>query len=316
MKNIYAFNIKGAEVVLTHINVRCVLMTSKLEIRSQFDLVSELTQLFCDDLKQVGFKKAFYYQLPETDINDEKKIPSLIPVKKFEGDEAHKLIINSYLDLYKKPGISSRVLKRHPGLLVLHDVDKNQLTARIQQLNKAKADFKNCILAIDNNDARFEAVHNAVPNLITLAAYRKIHFETESPYSVRFTWMHKHATKTLSKKMALAMLDKSASYSNPRMIDQHTWQSLVAQEQSRVASLNDKDKLRIRRPTRVSPQVNVRYSAQNRYHVSAALPFILINPEPDVKLGALNDYQKPQSHPRKKEYDFLVDRLYLEQVTD
>ena len=39
-------------------------MTSKLEIRSQFDLVSELTQLFCDDLKQVGFKKAFYYQQP------------------------------------------------------------------------------------------------------------------------------------------------------------------------------------------------------------------------------------------------------------
>ena len=72
--------------------------------------------------------------------------------------------------------------------------------------------------------------------------------------------------------------------------------------------------LRIRRPTRVSPQVNVRYTAQNRYHVSAALPFILINPEPDVKLGILPDYKKPEAHPRKREYDFLVDRLYLEQV--
>ena len=75
-------------------------------------------------------------------------------------------------------------------------------------------------MAIDNNDARFEAVHNAVPNLITLAAYRKIHFQSESPFSVRFTWMHKHATKTLTKKMALEMLDKSAGYRNPRMIDQ------------------------------------------------------------------------------------------------
>ncbi|WP_218108082.1 DNA replication terminus site-binding protein, partial [Photobacterium damselae] len=69
----------------------------------------------------------------------------------------------------------------------------------IAQVNNAKAAFKNCILAIDNNDARFEAVHNAMPNLITLAAYRKIHSESESPFSVRFTWMHKHATKTLTK---------------------------------------------------------------------------------------------------------------------
>ncbi len=291
-------------------------MNSKLQIRSQFDLVNELTQIFCDELKQLGFYKAFFYELPDVEINDEKKVPNSIPVQQTKGEQAHKLIINSFTDYFKKPGLSSRVLKRHPGLLVLKDVDKQHLTARIAQLNKAKADFKNCILAIDNSDARFEAVHNAVPNLITLAAYRKVHFETQSPYSVRFTWMHKHATKTLTKKMALAMLDKSAGYSNPRMIDQHSWQALVAQEQSRVASLGDSEKLRIRRPTRVSPQVNVRYTAQNRYHVSAALPFILINPEPDVKFGTLTNYQKPESHPRKRDYDFLVDRLYLEQVTD
>ena len=289
-------------------------MVAKVQIRSQFDLLSDLTSLFIDDLKSCGYKKAEYYQLPDIESRDEKIIPQSISVKKITGDEAHRSILNSFTDIYKKSDLSSRVLKRHPGLLVIDNADKKQLVARIQQLNKAKASFKDCILAIDNNDARFEAVHNAIPNLITLAAYRKVHFETESPFSVRFTWMHKHATKTLTKKMALAMLEKSAGYSNPRMIDQHSWQALVAQEQSRVASLGDKEKLRIRRPTRVSPQVNVRYTAQNRYHVSAALPFILINPEPDVKLGTLPDYQKPESHPRKREYDFLVDRLYLEQV--
>ena len=289
-------------------------MVTKVQIRSQFDLLNDLTNLFIDELQSCGYKKAEYYQLPDVESRDEKVIPQSIQVNKITGDEAHRSILNSFKDIYKKADLSSRVLKRHPGLLVIDNADQEQLVARIQQLNRAKASFKECILAIDNNDARFEAVHNAIPNLITLAAYRKIHFEVNSPFSVRFTWMHKHATKTLTKKMALAMLEKSASYSNPRMIDQHSWQALVAQEQLRVASLGDKDKLRIRRPTRVSPQVNVRYTAENRYHVSAALPFILINPEPDVKLGTLPDYQKPQSHPRKREYDFLVDRLYLEQV--
>lgn len=289
-------------------------MVSKVQIRSQFDLMNELTSLLIDELRVCEYSKAEYYQLPNINSVDENIIPESIPVKKLTGEIAHRAILNSYTDIYKKESLSSRVLKRHPGLLVLKNADVAALTSRIQQVNKAKAAFKECVLAIDNNDARFEAVHNAVPNLITLAAYRKIHFQSESPFSVRFTWMHKHATKTLTKKIALEMLDKSAGYRNPRMIDQQKWQSLVAQEQMRVASLGEKEKLRIRRPTRVSPQVNVRYTAENRYHVSAALPFILINPQPDVKLGTLPDYQKPESHPRKKEYDFLVDRLYLEKV--
>lgn len=289
-------------------------MVSKVQIRSQFDLMNELTSLLIDELRVCEYSKAEYYQLPDINSVDENIIPESIPVKKLTDEIGHRAILNSFTDIYKKESLSSRVLKRHPGLLVLKNADVAALTSRIQQVNKAKAAFKECVLAIDNNDARFEAVHNAVPNLITLAAYRKIHFQSVSPFSVRFTWMHKHATKTLTKKMALEMLDKSAGYRNPRMIDQQKWQSLVAQEQMRVASLGEKEKLRIRRPTRVSPQVNVRYTAENRYHVSAALPFILINPQPDVKLGTLPDYQKPESHPRKKEYDFLVDRLYLEQV--
>ena len=289
-------------------------MVTKVQIRSQFDLMNELTLRLIEELKECEFSKAEYYQLPDVSSFDESKVPESILVSKITGVPAQKAILNSFSDMYKKSGLSSRVLKRHPGLLVIKNADKHALNNRIAQVNKAKATFKECILAIDSNDARFEAVHNAIPNLITLAAYRKIHSESESPFSVRFTWMHKHATKTLTKKMALEMLDKSASYRNPRMIDQQKWQSLVAQEQLRVASLGEKEKLRIRRPTRVSPQVNVRYTAQNRYHVSAALPFILINPEPDVKLGILPDYQKPEAHPRKREYDFLVDRLYLEQV--
>lgn len=289
-------------------------MVTKIKIRSQFDLMNELTIRLIEELKEYGFSKANYYQLPDVTTEDEEKVPDVINVKKISGEQAHKAILNSFTDMYKKSGLSSRVLKRHPGLLVIKEADKKSLVNRIAQVNKAKADFKECILGIDNNDARFEAVHNAIPNLITLAAYRKVHSESDSPFSVRFTWMHKHATKTLSKKMALEMLKKSAGYKNPRMIDQHKWQALVAQEQMRVASLGDKEKLRIRRPTRVSPQVNVRYTAKNRYHVSAALPFILINPEPDVKLGILSDYEKPLSHPRKLDYDFLVDRLYLEHV--
>lgn len=178
-------------------------MVTKVQIRSQFDLLNELTLSLIDELKEVGFAKAEYFQLPEISSTEENIIPESISVSKITGELAHKAILNAFSDMYKKPGLSSRVLKRHPGLLVIKEANKQAIIDRIAQVNSAKAAFKNCILAIDNNDARFEAVHNAMPNLITLAAYRKIHSEIESHFSVRFTWMHKHATKTLTKKMAL-----------------------------------------------------------------------------------------------------------------
>ena len=124
--------------------------------------------------------------------------------------------------------------------------------------------------------------------------------------------MKKHATKTLTKDSALEMLDRSSKYSNPRAIDQESWLNAVETEKLRVQSLQTNSKLRIRRPTRVTPEVNVRFTATNRYHVSGALPFIMLNPSKKLKVGSLPNYDASVSDPRKREYNFLVDRIYLE----
>jgi DNA replication terminus site-binding protein len=274
----------------------------------------ELISLFCSELKDSEIISADYYQLPEVTKECENKAPEQINVNKITGAEAVNKIIFAYKDVFLDEKVSGKVLQRHPGILRIND-ESNVLQARLNEVNKAKNDFKSLILQIENSDARFEAVHSAIPNLMTLAAYRKIHSELAEPYSVRFTWMTKHATRTLTKEIALEMLKKSSNYNNPRMIDQESWLALVEKEKIRVANLSEKSKLRIRRPTRVSPEVNVRFTAENRYHVSAALPFILFNPSDDTKIGTLKCYQKIENHPRKRAYNFLVDRIYLEKVS-
>ncbi|BBN83944.1 DNA replication terminus site-binding protein [Pseudoalteromonas sp. A25] len=288
-------------------------MVTKFSIRSQFDLLFEQLSLFCEEISQAEIINATYFQLPEVTKELEDKAPTIIKVSKLQGEEAVSKIVSAYKDLYIDNKVSSKVVQRHPGLLIINDTN-GQLIKRLNNVNEAKQKFKELILEIPNNDARFEAVHNAIPSLITLATYRKIHSENAVPYSVRFTWMTKHATKTLTKDAALDLLSRSSNYSNPRMIDQQSWQSLVEQEKIRVSSLRNESKLRIRRPTRVSPEVNVRFTAQKRYHVSAALPFILFNPHPETKFGDLPNYEKVENHPRKKAYNFLVDRIYLEKV--
>ncbi|RXF00238.1 DNA replication terminus site-binding protein [Pseudoalteromonas sp. PS5] len=284
---------------------------NKFNIRSTFDVLIHHIDQLCHELQHSEIIKANFYELPAVKKQDEEIAPKQIPILKLDGEDAKKKCINSFRDIFLSGRESGKLLQRFPGLLLVND-PRDTIKSRVAEVNLAKENFKNTILEISNNDARFEAVHNAVPDLITLAAYRKIHCESEPPFSVRFTWMKKHATRVLTKDAALQMLNRSSIYSNPRMIDQEKWKQLVEQEKYRVSSLSESAKLRIRRPTRVTPEVNVRYTASNRYHVSAALPFILLNPHPDTKIGELSNFIEKDDHPRKREYNFLVDRIYLE----
>jgi len=287
-------------------------MNIKFEIRSQFDNINNLIEQLVQELKTEKLIYASYYHLPQIASFDETKSTKQILVTEYLSNEAFTKCCDSFTDFFKKSDLSGRVLKRHPGIIAINSEQPELLIARISQINEAKLKLKNTIISLGNNDARFEAVHSAVPNLITLCAYRNIHFEEQSPYSIRFTWMNKHSIKLLSKSDALIMLDNSETFGSSNKINYQTWQELVHKEKLNILALKDNDKLRIRRPTRVSPQVNIRYDAQNRYHVSAALPFILINPSDDVKYGVLKNYEKTEKHPRKKENNYLIERLYLE----
>jgi len=286
-------------------------MNIKFDIKSQFDNIINLTEQLIVELANQELIYCSYFKLPEIAEKEESLHNEKIHVQEFYQREAFDKCCAALTDVYKKSNISGRVLKRHPGIIAIKSAEPDLIIDRIKQINDAKNKFRTTIINIGNNDARFDAVHNAVPNLITLCAYRNIHCENQSPYSVRFTWMNKHSIKLLSKADALAMLDNSEIFGSSNKINVESWQELVHKEKLNILSLKDNEKLKIRRPTRVSPQVNIRYDAKNRYHVSAALPFILINPSEDAKFGILKNYTKTSDDPRRKENHYLIERLYL-----
>ena len=287
-------------------------MSYKFNLRSQFDSIMLMTNELIEELKQLESPYCSFYHIPPVLTKDEQTIRNEIIIKPYFADHAFSQCCQSLTHVYREHEHSCRVLNRYPGIIAVNTQNPSDLINRINQINQAKLAFKNMILKIGNNDSRFEAVHNAIPNVLTLAVYRQIHFEQNKPFSVRFTWMHKHSIKTFTKAEAITLLKNSENYGVTNKINAEAWRALVNQELLRVSSLSDKEKLRIRRPTPVSPQVNVRFDAKNRYHVSAALPFILINPSEDVKLGHLTDYYKKETDPRTIKRESLVERLFLQ----
>lgn len=285
-------------------------MSKVFELRSHYQLINDYLTELKSVLREAEIKKCVFYQLPVPNKKDELLAPKFIPVEQHNDQQALNLAINC-LDAFKKqPNESGKLAMRYPAVIVIAKAHQQQICSYIDKINTLKQEFKKLVLTYSNSNARFEAVHQAVPGLLTLAFYRQLHYETNDPYSVRFTWMHKHSTKTLSKKAALDLLEKSSGYTNPRMIDQTQWLKLIEQEKRRLGSLSNSTKLKIRRPTRVTPEVNVRFAREQRYHVSAAMPFFLFSDNESVKIGELKNYQA-KNDTRKQQVDYLINRLYL-----
>lgn len=285
-------------------------MNKRFLLRSHFDKCIQLIEQLQHALVNSDLAFCHYYQLPKVKEAENHHPPTEIPVTPLEGLDALNKSCSAFKDVFKQPELSGKLLTRHPGVIGIKG-DAPEIRALISAINQEKQNFKQIVLSEKSKDTRFELVHSAIPNLITLAFYRQIFCESRSAYSVRFTWMHKHSIQHLSAKQALTFLQQNQRHKPMITQDKATWQAMVEQEKQRIVGLSENKKLRIRRPIRVSPQVNVRFSASDRYHVSAALPFILFNAEKVTKIGKLTDYaKKPDTRAKKSRY--LIERLFLE----
>ena len=285
-------------------------MNKRFLLRSHFDTCSQLVAELQNALKSADLQFCHYYQLPKIKEEEHHNPAKSIEVTPFSDNEALSLCCDAYQDWFKQPHISGKLLTRHPAIVGIKGVDQH-IESLILAINTEKQAFKQIVLSEKTKDARFELVHNAIPNLITLAFYRQLYYEKRPTYSLRFTWMHKHSIQHLNVKQALDFLHKNQSQKPLITEDKAAWNVMVEKEKQRIINLSKDHKLRIRRPIRVSPQVNVRFSATDRYHVSAALPFILFNAEQTEKVGQLRNYAK-KADARQKKSRYLIERLFLE----
>ena len=89
---------EGIETVIVVVDIYSAEKRNKKLGQVENAYVRLLNAVFIDDLKECGYSKADFYQLPDVGCNDEKIVPNSINVTKITGDAAHKSILNSFGD--------------------------------------------------------------------------------------------------------------------------------------------------------------------------------------------------------------------------
>ncbi|EPL6275315.1 DNA replication terminus site-binding protein [Proteus mirabilis] len=215
-----------------------------------------------------------------------------LPVDRIEptllyGAQAIEQTQRSYTDLHIKDGLSQKSTRRTAGVL-WYDDETPEFTADVMALvtaiNTAKQSIQDHIITdYSSQNARFNALHNACPGVMTLHLYRQIRaWHNADIQSVRFSWQRKSLLRIPDKAKLLANMQAD-------VLDNSDVTVPVGNLVQQIAN-TPQDKLRLRRPAKIQPVANIQFRAEVEGEpptlkgVTALMPYIIIqNQSLDVK---------------------------------
>jgi DNA replication terminus site-binding protein len=188
---------------------------------------------------------------------------------------AMKLAAEAFQDIHIKHPFSQKSARRYVGVIHLHPEHQNtaKIVLVIKAINTLKADIEHAVVnENESRQARFNAIHDNCPGIMTVHLYRKIHcLENESVRSVRFSWQRKDSLHQPDKLKLLGEINAEKERATPDN------QLALDQLQQKVISTPEQD-LRIRRPVKVQPAANI-VRASGLKTVTAPLPIIIVQKE-------------------------------------
>lgn len=255
------------------------------------------------------------FALPAVAMGDEHQPVTQIAVDTLSGDEALDAALGSFQQWFIQPHHSAKASFRLPGYLLLPAHLKPELAQYIDQINALKSQFKAEVQAAGNRDQKFALVHNTLPGLITLQVYRHLVLLPHDASRLGFTWANKQIIQKIDKEALVAQL-MSARQVPPPLTDALTWQQCVDREIYDVKRLPASTELRLRRPVKTHPMVNVRWQEEitpRQQQVKAHLPLLLCQDEPPA-ITELGHYPPSQLRAKRAAQitdEPLIPRLHI-----
>ncbi|MFT5806731.1 MAG: DNA replication terminus site-binding protein [Moritella dasanensis] len=245
------------------------------KIRSLFENVTLDLSRLVNQLQQAQPALAIVSRIPPVyKGNEHEVIRQIIP--EFSTDmAAMQLASEAYNDLHIKSPFSQKSARRYVGVIHLRPAQQHcaEIVQLVHRINANKAEIE--ALVINENttrQARFSAVHDNCPGVMTVHLYRKIHcFEEAMVKSVRFSWQRKDALHQPDKTTLMAQINTELERGSPD-------NSLPLIQLLRKVSSTPEAALRIRRPVKVQPAANI-VTSTGLKTVTAPLPIIVVQNE-------------------------------------
>ncbi len=297
-------------------------------IEQMHQCVTRLTQqlaLFGELLHQPRLLAARVFELPAVLKGQEHHPLTTISVTQHLSIAALDRAVSHFALLFMQQQSEQRSTKaavRLPGALcletsptVMHDLqllvaDINQLKARLEHIITVESGIA--------AESRFDFVHQQLPGLITLNAYRSITL-LEAPDSVRFGWANKQIIKRVRRDELREKLLQSLK--RGRAVapwSREQWAEQVQREIALLDALPASAQLKIRRPVKVQPVARIwRASEQKQVQLACPSPLVILCPDASQipVMGELLDYDQSRvSHRYKPDAEKLwplIPRLHL-----
>ncbi|BBV14476.1 MULTISPECIES: DNA replication terminus site-binding protein [Enterobacterales] len=230
-----------------------------------------------------------------------------LPVNRIEpellyGAQAIEQTQKAFTDLHIKDGLSQKSTRRTAGVLWYDDETPEfaaEVMALITSINAIKLSIQEHIITgFSSQNARFSALHNACPGVMTLHLYRQIRaWHKADIQSIRFSWQKKSLLRIPDKAKLLASMQAD-------VIDNSEVTVPVGNLAQRIAN-TPQDKLRLRRPAKIQPVANIQFRADIEGEpptlktVTALMPYIIIQNQ-RLEVKPLQNYS-PRDIQRSKD---------------
>lgn len=222
------------------------------------------------------------YCLPETPTGKEHEpLESIVISHQLNGEQALEATLAAFSRWHLRVDCSAKASFRLPGFVLLPAASRPLITPLVDAINRHKLAFRALVQQLDDKDKKFTLVHDTFPGLITLQVYRQL---TVLPYTASrlgFTWANKQIIQKVDKHKLVEQLMQSRQ-SPPPLVHEQTWQQCIDREIYDVKRLPAHTELRLRRPVKTHPMVNVRWQeplSPRQQQFKAHLPLLLCQDE-------------------------------------
>ncbi|HHQ4574524.1 DNA replication terminus site-binding protein [Aeromonas hydrophila] len=288
--------------------------TPTAALRQQMERLEQALDSLAAQLEQLELLEAHVYPLPAVPQGQEHEPIEQIEVGYLGEEAALAATLSAYRDHSARPGCSTKATHRLPGWLRFPAACAPLLRPLIDEVNECKLAFKALVQQAGGRDEKFELVHRALPGVITLQVYRKLTWLQGELHSLGFTWADKQSISRLSREQVLEMLERSRRYI-PALSNNEEWSKMVDQEVYDIRRLPADAELRIRRPVKTHPMINLLWQDREprKQQLKASLPLLLCSDtQPAVThLGHYPPKLRQARRDRKIVGEPIIERLHL-----